>query len=101
MDGTVEAVFYQGKVVGYKLVYSDGLLQMMLKGAKPDKFRDRKDPAGTVDLNVGIAIVPAMSSEADWEANAQIVHDNHKMVDITPTEPEPAPSPTGITIGRG
>ena len=45
VDGVEEPVYYLGKVVGTKLVYSDGLLTFLLKGVLPHKYRDRVDMA--------------------------------------------------------
>ena len=39
-DGISKAVYYQGEVVGEEIVYSDTLAIFLLKGAKPDKYRD-------------------------------------------------------------
>ena len=39
--GIEEPVFYKGEVVGHIRKYSDLLLIFMLKGARPEKFRDR------------------------------------------------------------
>ncbi|HZT29705.1 MAG TPA: hypothetical protein VFA33_07480 [Bryobacteraceae bacterium] len=49
--GVLEPVFYQGNRCGYIRRYSDGLLQFLLKGALPEKYRERSSvehsgPAG-------------------------------------------------------
>jgi hypothetical protein len=41
VDGVREPIFWKGVECGYKLVYSDGLLQFMLKAARPDRYRER------------------------------------------------------------
>ncbi len=38
--GTLKPVFYKGKEVGQIREYSDTLLTVLLKGNRPDKFRD-------------------------------------------------------------
>jgi hypothetical protein len=38
-EGVVEAVFYQGKPIGTRRVYSDGLAMFLLRGLKPGKYR--------------------------------------------------------------
>ena len=43
IKGVMKAVYYQGEIVGYDVVYSDGLLKFILKGAKPTKYRDNID----------------------------------------------------------
>lgn len=40
-DGMDRPVFHQGKICGYVREYSDTLLIFALKGAKPEKYRDR------------------------------------------------------------
>ena len=40
-EGAEEPVFYQGKQVGTVRKYSDTLLIFLLKGRRPDKFKDR------------------------------------------------------------
>jgi hypothetical protein len=40
-EGVLEPVFYKGKPAGVVRVYSDGLLQTLLKGWLPEKYRDR------------------------------------------------------------
>jgi hypothetical protein len=40
-EGIDEPVYYQGRVVGYIKRYSDNLLMFLLKGAMPDKYKER------------------------------------------------------------
>lgn len=40
VEGWEEPVYQQGQLVGSKRVYSDSLLQMLLKGSRPQKYRD-------------------------------------------------------------
>src|ERR1700722_1270838 len=40
-EGVLEAVFYQGAPCGAIRVYSDGLMQFLLKGFKPAKYAAR------------------------------------------------------------
>ena len=47
-QGVLRPVFQGGKKVGDERVYSDQLLMFLLKGARPEKYKDR----GTLDLNV-------------------------------------------------
>ena len=39
-DGVDEPVFYQGEIVGHVRKYSDTLLMFLLKGRRPQKYRD-------------------------------------------------------------
>jgi len=43
IEGVDEPVFYQGSTCGAIKRYSDTLLIFMLKGGKPEKYRDRMD----------------------------------------------------------
>ena len=43
VEGVGEAVYYQGIRVGTKINYSDTLLMFLLKGAMPEKYRERSD----------------------------------------------------------
>ncbi len=46
VEGWEEPVFYRGKSVGKVRKYSDTLLIFLLKGNKPDKFKDRHEHTG-------------------------------------------------------
>ena len=65
-DGIDEPVFYQGKACGVVRKYSDTLLIFLLKGRRPEKYRDRPTHAfgfpddGPVTFEVTI---PGMSDE--------------------------------------
>lgn len=41
VDGIEDPVFYQGEKVGVVKRYSDNLLQFLMKGAMPEKYKDR------------------------------------------------------------
>lgn len=47
--GYEEPVFYKGKKVGTRIVYSDFLMKFLLQGAKPDKYKERVQQE-TVDV---------------------------------------------------
>lgn len=51
-EGTEDAVYHQGIVCGTVRKYSDTLAIFLLKGAKPEKYRERQDVnvTGTIDL---------------------------------------------------
>lgn len=42
-EGILEAVHYQGKPIGAKRIYSDGLMMFLLRGLRPNKYRERRD----------------------------------------------------------
>lgn len=46
IDGVLEPVYYQGELVGRVRRYSDTLLIFLLKGNKPDKYRERHEIGG-------------------------------------------------------
>lgn len=51
VEGVLEPVYYQGVVVGEVLKYSDTLLMFMIKGAKPEKYRDNSSVTIGGDAN--------------------------------------------------
>ena len=52
-----EPVYYQGEVVGQVQRYSDTLLMFLLKGRRPEKFKDRTELTG----KDGAPIVPVLN----------------------------------------
>lgn len=85
VDGINEPVYYQGELVDVNTKYSDGLLQFLLKGAKPEVYRDNVNLSGAI--TGGIAIVPvAIKSEDDWERAALDLRDN-EVIDAAPAIP--------------
>ena len=56
-DGVEEPVYYQGEVVGQVQKYSDTLLMFLLKGRRPEKFKDRTELTG----KDGAPIVPVLN----------------------------------------
>lgn len=46
VEGFEEPVFYQGREVGKVRKYSDNLLMFMLKGCRPEKYRERYEHTG-------------------------------------------------------
>ena len=63
-QGTLKPVFQGGKEVGKIREYSDTLLIFMLKGARPEKYRDRQQ----IDVNAGIYKVYNATDEFDPNA---------------------------------
>lgn len=64
-EGVQEGVYYQGDRVDLKTVYSDGLIQFMLRSRRPEKFKDRVSTDNT-NLNANVAV------EDDDEVMAQL-----------------------------
>ncbi len=54
MDGVGEDVYHDGRPVGVKTRYSDVLLIFLLKGARPEKYRERSEVqhSGSASVNV-------------------------------------------------
>lgn len=58
VKGVQEAVYYQGKKVGTQLRYSDNLLMFMLKGERPDKFKERTEHTGPGGGPLQLSAIP-------------------------------------------
>ena len=65
VEGTDKGVYFKGDKVDTEKVYSDRLLEMLVKANNPGKFRDHV----TVDANVkaGVLVVSAALDVDDWE----------------------------------
>lgn len=61
-EGTDEPVFYKGVECGVIRKYSDTLLIFLLKGAKPEKYRERYDTAPADSANRLTELITAMKS---------------------------------------
>lgn len=60
-SGFTRDIYWQGEVVGHETVFSDSLAMFLLKGAKPEKYRDR---VSTDNLNTNLNA----TTEEDVEA---------------------------------
>lgn len=66
--GVTEAVYHQGRIVGYRQVKSDTLLLKMLEAAKPEKYRQNHKIE--IDGQVGLVptlVIPSDMSEDEWD----------------------------------
>lgn len=83
LNGVDEPVFYLGAVCGHKRKYSDTLTIFLLKGARPEKYRDRHEITGAdgAPLMAGVLAVPAGDSAA-WDKIAKQQQDSLK-TDVT------------------
>ncbi len=58
VEGWKEPVFYEGEKVGDKPKYSDNLLMFLMKGALPEKYKERYEQVGeptkSVNYNVDL-----------------------------------------------
>lgn len=64
-EGVQEGVYYQGDRVDLKTVYSDSLIQFMLRSRRPEKYKDRVSTDNT-NLNANVTV------EDDDEVMAQL-----------------------------
>jgi hypothetical protein len=79
VQGVKKAVYYKGDIIDWEIIYSDSLLQTLLKAAKPDKYADRSKQTTDINVRVGIAVIPAAAKNAlDWERDSALVHDRQK-----------------------
>lgn len=69
-DGVDRPVFYKGKKIATVKEFSDRLLEMLLQGADPDKYRKGVQIDNNVNV-AGVLVVGRRPSDAEWEAEAQ------------------------------
>lgn len=96
LEGVDKPVFYKGQIVGYEKLYSDGMLQFVLRSRRPDKFRENVEVTSTVNHNIGIAVVPLTAPRLeDWQRAALEVQDNQRLLNGDDAKPiEVVGSPT-------
>jgi hypothetical protein len=83
-DGVLEPHWHKGNVVGYTTKYSDPLLMFMLRGLRPEKFRESVNVNANITGKVGVAVLPMTAVNVeDWENRSKEVHDGN-MRDVTP-----------------
>lgn len=89
-EGVEEPVFYKGRVVGHKVNYSDQLMMFLLKGMRPEKYRDSYSGAG-VGQAFNLAVLPiAYPSTEQWEEvagkvmDAQPAQGSMRVIDVEP-----------------
>lgn len=73
VEGVLEPVFYQGQECGLIRKYSDTLLMFLLKGNKPDKFRDNQHVtlAGDQDNPISYKHDPAKAAQEIIKAHGK------------------------------
>jgi len=68
-EGTLEPVFYQGIKCGAVRRYSDGLMQFLLRGFKPQKYSSKAEITGAnggpLQASIEVRFVDAQPSEED------------------------------------
>lgn len=97
-EGVQKPIFQKGELKAVLTEYSDPLTMFLLRGLRPDKYRDRSKSEHDVNVRVtGVAVLPAsMQSAVAWEQAAQQVHANQKLIDITPTVVEETVKPNKV-----
>lgn len=101
VDGVREPIYYRGTLVGYKLVYSDRMLELLLKGNNPEKFNRNSQTDININAKVGIAVIPAtVKSEEEWERSAAMVHKAQKPIEFQDAEYEELPPDTAPSDNR-
>jgi hypothetical protein len=68
-EGTLEPVFYQGKKRGSVRRYSDGLMQFLLRGFRPQRYAARTEisgpSGGPLDATIQVKFVDAKPVDSD------------------------------------
>lgn len=67
VHGIEKDVYYNGRVVGQEVAYSDSLLNTLLKAKVPEFAKDAENRAVQVNVNVA-NIMPRAANYADWLA---------------------------------
>ncbi len=66
VEGVDEPVFYQGDIVGHIRKMSDTLLIFLLKGAKPEKYRERFEHTGRAVLETPVTVYQIPDGMTDY-----------------------------------
>jgi hypothetical protein len=81
VSGVKKAVYYKGEIIDHEFVYSDSLLALLLKAAKPDKYAERSQSKVDIGVKVGVAVIPlAAKSLTQWEKESIEVHERQKLL---------------------
>lgn len=66
-EGVLEPVFYQGQKIGAIRRYSDGLMQFLLRGARPEKYSQKTEISGPggepIQTRIEVVLVRPRDSE--------------------------------------
>lgn len=71
VEGVEEVVYYGGKAIGVVRKYSDSLLMMLLKGRRPEIFRDRTSGDTNGSDGIGVTL-----SETERQARVEALLSN-------------------------
>jgi hypothetical protein len=64
-QGVKKNVFFKGEKIDEEINYSDSLLALLLKAAKPEKYSERVRQDTNVNVRVGIAVLPSTSKSLE------------------------------------
>ncbi len=79
VDGVKKGVWYRGARVGTEREYSDSLMQTLLKGNRPEKYRDRLD----VDARVIAGVMVIATADAqEPEQSDSWADENREVIDV-------------------
>lgn len=79
-EGVKKNVYFKGEIIDQEVTYSDSLLALLLKAAKPDKYADRSKNDTNVNVKVGLAVLPlAFKSVGDWERMSGAVSEQQRV----------------------
>lgn len=67
LEGVEEPVFYQGESCGLVRKYSDTLLIFLLKGGRPEKFRERHEVKHEAGGSLMATVVKALREQKERE----------------------------------
>lgn len=97
IDGTLEPIYYQGNICGYKRVYDSGLTQFWYKNNMREKYGEKSEININGNVNYGVAMLPPVQLDASaWERQAAKTVENQQrnmiditaqVVDVTPAKP--------------
>lgn len=79
VTGFEKGIYYQGVRMDTELQYSDALMQTLLKGNRPEKYRDRLD----VDARVIAGVMVIATADApEPEQSDSWAKDNREVIDV-------------------
>lgn len=91
VKGVEKGVYFKGQRVDEEIVYSDGLLQTLLKGRLPETFGKDAEGLAISGNNVQVNIMPRANSYAEWLAMRDTTLTKRDEADKTDANLLPAP----------
>jgi hypothetical protein len=94
VHGVEKGVYFKGERVDTEQVYSDGLLQTLLKGRMAETFGKDAEGLAISGNNVQVNIMPRANSYEDWLAMRDVTLNKRDEADKTDANLLPAPDVT-------